>query len=226
MEYFYLHRPEQRNLLAEDAMNPYVLLPQCPVSDHRSFWRANNPVVQVKHNKLDQQMIWLVTGPVVLVHADLLASFKKHGLTGYHTRPARVGFRNGRVSNDYSELMAAGWAGVARAESGIRLVEQCPGCDYKRYSGMESADQLIDWSQWSGDDFFVVWPLPTDILITKRVADLLNSLNVKCYSLGSLNKFENRNTPERHQRFIVGRMSRYLPQDVAVKYGKPLGLEE
>jgi hypothetical protein len=121
-----------------------------------------------------------------------------------------------------------GWAGVARPESGIRLIEACPGCGYKRYSGLQEVEQLIDWGQWSGEDFFMVWPLPKFRLVTRRVADVLEGLKVKSFSLGSLRRIEVRKAPAALQGsrgFAVGRLSAFMPQDIAVKYGGPLGLE-
>jgi hypothetical protein len=108
-----------------------------------------------------------------------------------------------------------GWAGIASPESGIRLVEVCAGCGMRKYSGVERHDKLIDWEQWSGDDLFIVWPLPKFILISSRGADVLRSLKVKSYNLASMR------IPIRGP--CVGPLSYYMPRDVAETYGKVVG---
>jgi len=86
----------------------------------------------------------------------------------------------------------------------------------KRYSGAERYDQLIDWEQWSGEDLFILWPLPKLILISGRAAGVLRSLRVRSYSLASMRR------PSRG--YSVGPLSAYLPEDVATKYGRLTGL--
>ena len=159
----------------------------------------------------------------MVVHARLVEEFEKRGFTGYRLRPATVRFRDGYLSQDYSELVVTGWAGVAPPESGIELQEACGACGYKKYSSLKEPGKLIDWTQWTGEDFFMVWPLPKYVMVTKRVADALVELGVKGYEL--------QNMLEREQRFSndygfsVGALSEYLPADLAAKYGRPLGLE-
>jgi hypothetical protein len=126
------------------------------------------------------------------------------------------------------ELIVTGWAGVARPESGIELVEDCPGCHLKRYSSLHDSTQLIDWAAWTGDDFFIVWPLPSFTLITARVAEALTELGVRSYKIGTLQFLEQRFLPSSLPSlggFTVGRLSNFLPDDLALKYGKQLGLE-
>jgi hypothetical protein len=70
----------------------------------------------------------------------------------------------------------------------------------------------------------MVWPLPAYVLITKSVADVLGELNVKSYSLESM-------LSPRKQRFSMdfgysaGALSQFLPEDLAIQYGRPLRLE-
>jgi len=114
-----------------------------------------------------------------------------------------------------------GWAGVARLESGIRIVESCPVCHWKKYSALRNVEQLIDWNHWTGEDFLVVWPLPKFILVTERVAELRLRLRVKSFGLRGL-----KDRPAVSDLgFTVSRLSNFLPQDLALKYGKPLELE-
>jgi hypothetical protein len=228
--YFHLGDPESERLLGSRAKDaPYQLeLRRCPLNDeHRQDRRTTPLALEVKHANRDEQMITSWLGERV-VHASLLAEFQKRGFTGYRLKPAMVRFRDGNVSRDYSELIVTGWAGIARPESGIKLLENCPGCHLKRYSSLLDSTQLIDWTAWTGDDFFIVWPLPSFTLITARVAEALQALGVRSYEIGTLRSLEQRFLPSSLPSlggFTVGRLSNVLPGDVALKYGEQLGLE-
>jgi hypothetical protein len=229
VEYFRLESPDAQRLLASAERSVPNEIRPCPITEgmdqHRSFRAMGDLRLEVKHNDAEQLLIfdWL-QGPVV--HARLLEEFAERGFTGYRLRPATVRFRNGNLSSDYSELIVTGWAGVAPAESGIQLIEACSGCGYKKYSSLKHPEKLIDWAQWTGEDFFIVWvwPLPKYLLITKRVADTLAELKVRSYQL------ENMLAP-RQPAFStdfghsVGALSGFLPEDLAITYGHPLGLE-
>lgn len=218
--YYSLDRPADALIasFAKDVQH-WVEGPPCSANpSHRNRRRVSKMTLEVKHNRRDEKLIASIF-PERLIHASLADEFASHELTGYRLRPATVRFRDGQVSEDYSELIVTGWAGVARPESGIHLIESCKGCGYKKYSPLKKADQLIDWSQWTEDDFFILWPLPAWILITQRVVDLLEKLKVKSYTLGSLKERPN------SIGFSVGRLSEHMPEDLAQKYGRPLGLE-
>jgi hypothetical protein len=148
--------------------------------------------------------------------------FEQQGFTGYRVGPATVRFRDGVVSNEYSELIVTGWAGMASPDSGIQVVKSCPACHWKKYSGITDVEKLIDWSQWTGEDFFIVWPLPKFTLITERVAMHLLNTNVKSFHLKGLADDDRR---VGSSGFTVGRLSGSIPEDLAIKYGRPLGLE-
>jgi hypothetical protein len=227
--YFNLTRAGSEQLTASrDEGAPYKAETRiCYENGHIHDRRTTSLALEVKHNKRDELMISSKAGEIV-VHASLWAEFERRGFTGYRLKPATVRFRDGHLSHDYSELIVTGWGGIARPESGIELSEACPGCPAKRYTALREADQLIDWNKWTGEDFFIVWPLPKFKLVTKRVADALESLRVKSYQLGGLRYLELRSTPEslRPLRgFVVGALSDFVPDDIAHKYGKPLGLE-
>ena len=114
-----------------------------------------------------------------------------------------------------------GWAGMARPESGIRLVKNCPSCLMKRYSAISDYGNLVDWTQWTGDDFFIVWPMPLYTFVSDRFAQWLQVRRVKSFWLmGS----EDRARLIGKSGFGPGRLSDYLPEDLAIKYGRPLGL--
>jgi len=220
------HAESERLLADEEPMCEREISP-CPVStEHNArVRRIGDLLLQVKHNKRDELIIWSWTSDYV-VHESLLAEFDKREFSGYQLRPATVRFRDGFVSNDYREVIVVGWGGHARPESGIQLIEKCPGCQLRSYTRLKNTEQLIDWSQWSGEDFFLVWPLPGLTLVTRRVADTLASLKVKSYSLCSLRYLEYMHAARSSPVcFRIPRLSFYLPEDLAIKYGRPLGLE-
>jgi hypothetical protein len=224
--YFNLHAPSSEHLLAyhlEGAERHDEVIP-CPIStDHfDGRRRVNNLALEVKHNKRDEQIIWPWIPGGVVVHKQLLAEFKRHGFTGYRLKSATVRFRDGVISQDYRELVVTGWAGVARPESGIRIVESCPACHWKKYSGLTDVEQLIDWSKWTGEDFFIIWPFASSILITERVSELLLNLHVRSFDLRGL---QDVHPIIRESGFTVARLSNFMPPDLAMKYGSPLGLE-
>ena len=220
IEYFRLTGPHSNRLVASAQRDAPGEVSLCPAtegdSQHRNIRHTGRLTMEVKHDDRSQWIIeGLFAGPVF--HARLIEEFERRGFTGYRLRPATVRFRDGELSNEYAELIVTGWAGVARPESGILLKEACTACGHKTYTRLQHPDKLIDWTQWTGEDFFMVWPLPADVLITKRVADALAELKVNGYAIERIepSRFEHR----------VGSLSNYLPVDLAIRYGQPLGLE-
>jgi hypothetical protein len=195
---------------------------RCPFSDDHlaSLRRLSNLDISLKSGKGDETMLWCLQHEC-LVHQSLIAEFERQGLTGFRVRPATIRFPDGRVSKDYKELVVVGCGGTATPESGVRLVEGCPGCQFVRYTNVTYWPALVDLKQWTGEDFFKVWPLPNFILVTKHVVSLLRSLRVKCYSARRLDELRG----EWDFGIGVGPLSDVMPSDVARKYGRSLGLD-
>src|SRR5215471_4993585 len=157
---------------------------RCPVNkEHWIFsrrcyeesWNATLNT-EVRHNqRLD--FLWVQVGEGPLVHERVVQGMDSLGFTGYRWSAATVRFRDGEVSDAYRRLDVIGWGGIARPESGIRLLEECPGCPIKKYSPLRDPAQLIDRDQWTGDDFFLVWPVTSYLFITARVSEYLQSIN-------------------------------------------------
>jgi hypothetical protein len=224
IEYFELAGSDSHHLSATDTdQNPNEVT-LCPATtgwnQHRCSRRVADLELEVRHTRHDE---WIVAAfcQGLVMHARLLEEFEKRSLTGYRLRPATVRFRDGSLSREYSQLVVTGWAGVAPPESGIELIEACGQCGYKRYSALERPEHLIDWSQWTGDDFFMVWPLPNYIMITERVASVLRELTVNSYRLKDPRQLQQQYS----FGYTVGRLSQYLPEDLASKYGGALGLQ-
>jgi hypothetical protein len=224
IEYFELEGSPSRHLSATDVVENPNELTLCSVTSgwnqHRSSRRVADLKLEVKHNLHDQRIIAALCQGLVM-HVSVLEKFERRKITGYRLRPATVRFRDGSISRDYSQLMVTGWAGIAPPESGIELIEACGECGYKRYSALKHPEHLIDRSQWSGEDFFMVWPLPNYIMITKRVAGVLAELKVKSYQL----KDPRRLKQAYSFGYTVGPLSQFLPEDLAMKYGGTLGLQ-
>jgi len=221
--YFNLHWPDSERLMGDSESKVKKEHKACPITtEHMGGSRRISPLaVKLARNLRGETMIWCWVEGLV-IHERVLDGFRQQGFTGYRTREATVRFRDGKLSNEYHEFIVTGWAGVARAESGVRVKKGCPVCHWKNYTGITTYESLIDWSQWTGDDFFIVWPLPRFILITERVAQWILSHEVKSYRLRGLDDFDQ---PVGVNGFTVGRLSNYIPEDLAIKYGRPLDLE-
>ncbi|MDE3202473.1 MAG: hypothetical protein KGN79_16305 [Acidobacteriota bacterium] len=195
---------------------------RCPITrEHlegsRRVGRLN---LHMQHNDRSQWIIWSVAGMVI--HQDILEEFEKERFTGYRTEPATVQFKDGVISQEYQEFIVTGWAGIARPESGVKVRQDCPACHWKSYTGIKNTEQLVAWSQWTGEDFFMVWPLPLYIFVTERVADWFKAKKSRRYIVRGP---EDRGHLAKTTGFTVGLLSNFMPVDLAVKYGRPLGLE-
>lgn len=134
----------------------------------------------VKHNDRNEKIIW---GLDVAVHESVIEQFEKEGFTGFRTKPAEITFQDSQTSDEYREFIVTGWAGVVRPESGMRVLETCTGSKWKNYGPISDFSQIIDWDQWTGEDFFFVWPLTGNRLCTERVAKWLERSGIHSFQL-------------------------------------------
>jgi hypothetical protein len=215
--------PNAWQLLAKPVTPPNIQ--EMPCGQHRVLRRRDELTLEVKHNRHEESMIGTLTSEIV-IHSRLAAELERQGFTGYRLKPATVRFRDGSISTEYSQLFEVGWAGIARPESGIRLLRKCPHCPCKEYSPLRDADQLVDWSQWSGDDFVVLWPIGR-CLITQRVAEMLTALKASSHLIMDLKNLEGKEygAPPNACGFTGVPLSNLMPQDVAVKYEKFVATE-
>jgi hypothetical protein len=221
--YFNLRAPTSEQLLADnESYGNRQNFPCSITTEHLDgSRRIGQLLASVKHNRHDERMIWCWAFGF-LTHESLLAEFAQQRFTGYRSQPATLRFRDGSISREYHEFIVTGWAGLAAKESGVRVVKGCPACHWKKYSPVTNYEELIDWTQWTGEDFFIVWPMPNWILITERVALWLLSRDVRSFRLTSLDDWDQ---AAGATGFTVGRLSNFLPEDLAIKYGRSLGLE-
>jgi hypothetical protein len=139
--------------------------------------------------------------------------------------PAKVTFQDGGTSDEYCEFIVTGWAGVAPLESGVHVVEDCPGCHWKKYGAIENFDKVIDLREWTGEDFFIVWPFSKHRLCTERAAAWLKRSTLKSFDVVEPFERERRLPFTMKAGFPRGPLSEVLPDDLAIRYGRPLGLE-
>jgi hypothetical protein len=220
-EYYLLAPPDSTTPLAEliaEAADWEISV--CPTADflHYDGHRLkSNLAVKVPHNRKNVLLIWTWGLGCCLIHEKLIAELEAIGATGYRLKPGSVRFRDGSISNEYRQLVVTGWGGIASPDSGLKPIERCLDCHYVKYGFLPHPEKLMmDWSQWTGEDFFAIWPIGTGF-ITGRVADLLRSLNTRSYTLQRPSRSWGGPT--------VGRLSSIMPDDLAQKYGEPLGIE-
>ncbi len=218
-EYFALTAPSWDRLMAEQIAEAADWeISVCPTADflHYDGWRLkSNLTVKVSHNWKAELLIWPWVLGRPLIHEKLIAELEAMGATGCRFKPGSVQFRDGSISSEYHELQTTGWGGVASPESGLKPIERCLDCHYVKYSFLPHPEKLMDWSQWNGEDFFVIWPVGG--VISARVAELLKRLKARSYRLVRPSRSWGGPT--------VGRLSAIMPDDLAQKYGEPLGIE-
>lgn len=196
----------------------------CPVGGkHKLRYRKSGSLhFFLKHNDRNEHIVW---GASLAVHTSVIERFEREGFTGFRTQPAKVTFLDGETCDEYREFTVTGWAGVVRPESGMCLLDSCPGCPWKDYGPINDFNQVVDWDQWTGEDFFFVWPLTGHRLCTERAAKWLEASGIRSFLLGR--GFELLEKTKKSLCFGIprGPLSEYLPADLAIKYGRPLGLE-
>lgn len=225
ISFFQFQAPDESELSADfqTEFRQWERFP-CPVNpSHKAMRRRMGPLHHfLKHNDRNQQIVW---GLQITMHKNAIEELEHQGFTGFRTNPAEVTFRDGVTSNDYLEFIVTGWAGVARPESGVRVIESCPGCKWQKYSAITDFEKVVDWSQWTGEDFFIVWPFSHHRFCTERAADWLKSSGLKSFSIVTPFEREKRKRYVMEGGFPGGLLSETLPEDLAIKYGRPLGLE-
>jgi hypothetical protein len=219
-KFWKLSYPKSTASLAEwdDSMDLEQIL--CPADpDHRRGGRRlSNLSVLLRGHPGDIVWTWYSD---CLLNDRALQAFTDEGLTGFTVKPVAARFKRKvcQAPPRLWELVVTGWAGVAPAASGVRLIFQCPACGDVRYSPPTHPDRLVDEGQWDGSDFFIVWPLPKYRFVTERVAQVLRRYRLKGARLIEPAEMEFVAAP-------VGgdRLSEHMPEARARELGEPLGI--
>ena len=189
----------------------------CPrTEDHqRPGRRLTDLTIKIPNRKTDD-FVWTWYSEC-LIQDHVLNLLTTNNFTGFEVKPVQTQSRV--TSPRLWELVVTGWAGLARPESGIKLLEHCEECKYSRYSDITRPELLIDERQWDGSDFFLVWPLPKYVFDSDRVAEAVRSENWKGVEISDIKHIRCG-----HDGFSPGRLSYIMPESRASELGLPLGI--
>lgn len=194
----------------------------CPLNpDHRGAGKRLSNLSVILPNPVVDDFVWTWYSEC-MIQESVLALVKREKFTGFEVEPIKARFANSPLSipPPLWELVVTGWAGIAPGSSGVKLVQSCPRCGYRKYSGLTDPEKLIDESQWDGKDFFMVWPLPKFIFVHDRVAEFIRLMKLTGVRLVSLADLKKSN----YDSFSPGRLSYWMPEPRARELGEPLGI--
>lgn len=218
-----LHSPDSTKKLAEwvdDEMDMETVI--CPVNDgHQRAGKRLTDLSIVLPGRTVEDFVWTWYSECLL-QDHVLKLFQTKGLTGFEVKPVKARFKkaSGERVPKLWELIVTGWAGMASPKSGIKLHQRFDCCGHTNYSGLIHPEQIIEERQWDGSDFFMVWPLPKFIFVSGRVAQIIEDANLKGADLIALKdmRFEADHT------LGGGRLSYWMPEQLARQLGEPLGI--
>jgi hypothetical protein len=121
-------------VVSSDVIDERVFCPVNPRPEHQSWTPralasliSPQVTVEVRHNKRDRRIIWSFGHDHCIFHEQVVRDMQRQGFNGFSARSAKVRFCDGILSDEYQRVRVTGWGGVARVESGIRLLADCPG---------------------------------------------------------------------------------------------------
>ena len=177
MNAFLLHYPPSDRLRVDWHANmEYKVVAKCPLDPEHIFTKRTEPLEVVPSSVGVADVMWTIYECIVSARVrSLLTKCKATGVAFdpvvVHATPRT----KAAVSQlgECSVLRVTGWGGIASPQCGARETERCPGCTRARYSGVERWLQVLDETAWDGSDFFMVWPMPTHIFVTRKIAEML-----------------------------------------------------
>lgn len=213
----------------------------CAVNpQHRDAGRKNPLKVMLVSSPPDD-CVWTWYSELT-VQDRVLEIFRDHKITGFTTAPVvarwkerdvdwEPGDQNAGLSPDelvseplpnLTEIKVHGWGGFAPPESGIRLLNLCPGCGWTHYTSYCDPSRLADPAQWDGSDMFHVWPLPKHIFISSRLAEVLQVEEVSGVQLVPIAELPHRDPSK--DTLTPGSLGAWMSESLAKERGEPLGL--
>lgn len=224
-DFWVVRGPESTRGLAEWARGENKLGQiVCPIDPHhrRGGKRLTDLSVTLARGVV-KDFVWTWQNDC-LIQDRVLNIFRQNDLTGFEIKPVKARFKQSDDAVEPPpilwELVPTGWAGLASADSGIKIVQFCPGCKHAHYSGLASPEKLIDSAQWDGSDFFIVWPMPKYLFVTARVVEVIRTNKLKGVRINAENELE----PT--EGFSPGRLSYWMPESVASERAKASGIAE
>jgi hypothetical protein len=154
--------------------------------DHqRAGSRIGSLSVDFKESFEEEDFLWTWYSECLL-KTKIANRLSVAGLTGFEIKVAKVTSHSRVVSEMYSEFALIGWGGVASKDSGVKITQTCPTCGMLTYSGVSNWRKLVDWGEWDGSDFFMIWPLPRYIFVTNRAVQTMKQMNLSGVSFKPL----------------------------------------
>lgn len=134
------------------------------------------PLSVVLQDIKPEDFVWTTLGEC-LVQQGVLNLLDQNGFSGYDVQPAKVQYAT-RADKPpkFWELIIKGSAGMAM---GSKVLWSCPGCEFKRFSRVRDAAEVVDGSLWDGSDFFRVEPISGWMFVTDRVIRALRSSKLR-----------------------------------------------
>jgi hypothetical protein len=211
-------KQSSRATLSEEGLEMDTIFCSLKPGHRRAGPRRSELRVKVAGAAGDIVWTWMTE---CLFSEKLIELVQSERLTGLTFRSAAVFAPSGKsLAQSYQEVIVTGWAGIALAESGIRLEESCPECGHLHYSCFTDPRKLIRDGQWDGSDFFIVWPLPRFIFVSSKVEKLFQQHNIGPCRFTPMSELKCESSG-----ISPGRLSDWMPSDRAKSLGAPLGIE-
>jgi len=242
MNFYRFYGPGSTRGLAEVEDKRFEGGRSCPLDPHHRFLGHRISYELLLTRRPVPDVVWAWTAEC-FIQDHVLRWFREMGFTGYEVRevPA-VRFKVRAKERDWCddnpglrredaeseqipklwEFVVTGWGGVAPEESGIRLVDKCPGCGGREYTSETDATKLVDWSQWDGSDFFRVYPKTNYLWVTEQTARVLRKRKLKGVRLVSPAELNAR--PIRPDYCSGSPLKYWMPDEKARAIGIPLGI--
>ncbi|MHB9037732.1 MAG: hypothetical protein ACYC64_13820 [Armatimonadota bacterium] len=216
----------------------------CPKSTGReSFLTFGGPANRIGELRAILQsrdtsdFVWTI--PDCLIQNHVLEVMRDEGLTGFEVRRARVRWDATLLSPEptceddrepngspetsgipmFWELMVTGWGGLAAEGSGVWRV-----ADSNIWEGFPEWSRILNWDQWDGSDFFIIWPFGFTRLVSDRAAKIIKKHNLTGVRLLTPEDYTRLHMRWKPGRITPMRLRDHFPDERARMIGEPLGI--
>jgi hypothetical protein len=176
MKIFWLEKcgnEEDRLLYTEETRFETEPCEQFP--DHAKRQRRTRPLRVIAPIRPLANFQWTPFSEAI-ADPTVRSAFMRAGLSGIDFRRVETYTTAGdHFGQELYELIVTGWGGVAPAESGVKVIEECPHCHRRVFSRYTSPKLLFNVDEWDGSDVFIIWPLPRFIFVVEEVKNLIEA---------------------------------------------------